>query len=54
MSESYHALNTKVVRNIAMTALAKIQNFCIRVEKITKISVSVGLLPVGLGIINRR
>jgi hypothetical protein len=32
-----------------MTVLAKIQHFCIIVERITEISASVGLLPGQLG-----
>jgi hypothetical protein len=38
-------LNTKVVQNITMTTLAKIQHFCIRNERTTEFSVSVGRLP---------
>jgi hypothetical protein len=41
-------LNTKVVQNVTITALAKIQHFCIRKERTTKFSVSVGRLPTQL------
>jgi hypothetical protein len=42
-------MNTKVVREVAMTALARIQHFCISVERTTEFSVSVSLLPGQLG-----
>jgi hypothetical protein len=42
-------LTTKVVRNIVMTALTKIQHFFIRVLRVTENSVSVSLLPGQLG-----
>jgi hypothetical protein len=37
------------MRNVAMTALARIQHFCIKVDRIAEFSVSVGLLPGQLG-----
>jgi hypothetical protein len=49
MLESSHALSTKVVRNVTITALTKIQHFCIRVERTTEFSVSVVQLPGQLG-----
>jgi hypothetical protein len=49
MLKSRHALNTKVGRNIVMTALTKIQHFCIRIMRVTKISVKVSWLPRQLG-----
>jgi hypothetical protein len=42
-------LNTKVVRNVTIAALAEIQHFCIRDERTTEFSVSVGRLPGQLG-----
>jgi hypothetical protein len=42
-------LNTKVVWNVTITALAKIQHFCIKVERTTEFLVSVGRLPGQLG-----
>jgi hypothetical protein len=47
--ESCYALNTKVVQNVTITTLAKIQHFCIRNEGTTEFSVSVGWLPKQLG-----
>jgi hypothetical protein len=43
--ESRYALNTKVVQNVTIIALTKIQHFFIRNEKTTEFSVSVGWLP---------
>jgi hypothetical protein len=37
------------VQNVAITALAKVQHFCIRDERTTEFSVSVGRLPKQLG-----
>jgi hypothetical protein len=48
-AESFHALNTKVVRNIVMTVLTKIQHLCMRVMRVTKILMSVSLLPGQIG-----
>jgi hypothetical protein len=42
-------LNTKVVQNVTITALTKIQHFCIRNERTTTFLVSVGRLPKQLG-----
>jgi hypothetical protein len=42
-------LNTKVVQNVTITALTKIQHLCIRKEGTTEFSVSVGWLPKQLG-----
>jgi hypothetical protein len=42
-------LNNKVVQNVTITVLAKIQHFCIRDERTTEFSVSVGRLPEQLG-----
>jgi hypothetical protein len=43
--ESCYALNTKVEQNVTITALTKIQHFCIKNERTTEFSVSVGRLP---------
>jgi hypothetical protein len=43
--ESCYTLITKVVQNVTITALAKIQHFCIRNERTTEFPMSVGRLP---------
>jgi hypothetical protein len=47
--ESCYALYTQVEQNVTITTLTKIQHFCIRNERTTEFSVSVGHLPKQLG-----
>jgi hypothetical protein len=46
---SCYALNAQVEQNVTITALAKIQHFCISNERTTGFSVSVRRLPKQLG-----